>query len=184
MDFALVLSALEKACQQQRIQLAMMGGASLGLHGLQRTTLDLDFLVLAKHLPKLDSLLTGLGYKLVFRSEHVSHFKHAKSSWGNLDFLHAARPHSLAALARAKKIAGPGSIKVKVLLPADLIGFKLQAMANDASRSARDMADIESLCQAFGDSMDWVLVREYFAIFKMSPQGRKLEARYAKKDQR
>lgn len=180
MDFIMVLKAFKQGCRQKDIQHALLGGAALAAYGLQRSTLDLDFLVLAEDLPKLDQLLGGLGYRLEFRSENVSHFRHARSAWGSLDFLHAFRQPSLEALSRAKATKIYGALSVKALIPEDIIGFKVQAMINDPSRKARDLADIDGICKELGSELDWELVRSYFKLFKMATLGRRLEARYGK----
>ncbi len=58
-----------------------------------------------------------------------------------------------------------GQFKVKVITPEDTIGLKIQASANDPSRSARDMADIEELLKRHADKLDRKLLREYFTLF-------------------
>ena len=60
-----------------------------------------------------------------------------------------------------------GSVTVKVLKREDLIGLKVQAIANDPKRKAGDLADIEVLMDAGGKELDWSLILEYFELFDM-----------------
>ena len=59
-----------------------------------------------------------------------------------------------------------GEFEVKVLLPEDLIGLKIQAIANDPqNRLVIDAPDIQGILRLHMDKMDMDLVREYFRIF-------------------
>ena len=59
-----------------------------------------------------------------------------------------------------------GEFDVKILLPEDLIGLKVQAVANDPKhRYPVDASDILSLLALHKDKMDMKFVREYFIIF-------------------
>ncbi|MBI5639741.1 MAG: hypothetical protein HZA17_04880 [Nitrospirae bacterium] len=49
----------------------------------------------------------------------------------------------------------------------DLIGFKVQAIANNASRQNTDLADIESLIAVHKHDINWSLIEEYFALFRL-----------------
>jgi predicted nucleotidyltransferase len=51
-----------------------------------------------------------------------------------------------------------------VARPEDIIGLKLQALANDATRPS-DAADIRELLRLHLKTMDLELVREYFQLF-------------------
>ena len=58
-----------------------------------------------------------------------------------------------------------GSLRVRTLRPDDIIGLKVQALANDPRRERRDMVDIELLAERYSGEMDWQRMREYFALF-------------------
>jgi predicted nucleotidyltransferase len=59
-----------------------------------------------------------------------------------------------------------GEVRVKVLLVEDLIGLKLQALANDPkNRYAVDAPDIQRLLKMHRSRLDVALVREYFRLF-------------------
>lgn len=55
--------------------------------------------------------------------------------------------------------------KVKVLIPEDIIGLKVQAVTNDPSRHAQDWADIEKLLRLHKGQLDLKLLKEYFLLF-------------------
>ena len=69
-------------------------------------------------------------------------------------------------LKRAKEYAIlENKFRMKVLIPEDIIGLKVQATANDPKRSSRDIADIEELLRINNGHLDMNLLREYFSLF-------------------
>ena len=71
-------------------------------------------------------------------------------------------------LERAKiKDVFVGSLKIKTLIPEDIIGLKLQSVFNNPSREQIDIADIETLISIHKDNLDRELLKRYFSIFKM-----------------
>lgn len=175
MDFKSVLSILLGKFNEHNIDYALMGGFALGLWGVGRTTVDIDFLVRRDDMKKTDDIMLGAGYECKYRSENVSQYVSPLKVFGEVDFLHAFRETSLEMLERAEKkeIFG-GSLKIKVLRPEDLIGLKLQAIKNSPERKQKDMMDIESLLSIHGNELDWPLVKKYFQIFDMEELYKKL----------
>jgi hypothetical protein len=100
-DFELVLKRLLAEFDRDQIRYAVIGGFALGVLGIPRQTIDLDFLVHKDDLTKLHARLTRLGYQRVFHTENVSQYRHEDGAWGSLDFIHAFRQISLAMLQRA-----------------------------------------------------------------------------------
>ena len=165
MDFKTVLSTLLKRFEEHRVRYGLMGGFALGLWGVSRSTVDLDFLVHREDLDSLDMVMQELGYERKFRSDNVSQFVAALKIFGELDFLHAFRKTSLEMLERAaeKPIFG-GELKIKVLKPEDLIGLKLQAIKNNPARKEADASDIKALAAVQRGNLDWTLITEYAEI--------------------
>ena len=62
--------------------------------------------------------------------------------------------------------------------PEDIIGLKLQAIANDKDRVARECADIEALLDYYRDSLDWNLIEEYFSLFDQEERFFDLKRRF------
>ena len=153
MDFKTTLQQLIRAFDDAGIGYALIGGFAVGLWGVARGTVDLDFLVDRDALPRLDPIMAQCGFSLVYRSENVSQFS---SPAGGVDFLHAFRRHSRTMLGRAlERSLFADAIRVRVLRPEDLIGLKVQALANDPGRTPFDRYDIEELMRLHGATLDW-----------------------------
>ena len=65
-----------------------------------------------------------------------------------------------------------------MLLPEDIIGLKVQAIANDPSRKNADLADIESLLKLHARRLDWQLIQSYFELFDFGPLFESLRGDY------
>jgi hypothetical protein len=177
MNFRTTLQQLVRAFGDEGIGYALIGGYAVGLWGVARGTVDIDFLVSRDDLPRLDRIMIHCGFSLLYRSDNVSQFH---SPGGGVDFLHAFRHHSVAMLGRAaERSLFEGEIVVRVLRPDDLIGLKIQAIANDPQRTALDRYDIEELLRLHGATLDWQLVEEYFDLFGMHDLFAELKSKYA-----
>lgn len=166
MDFAKVLTFLLENFKKYGIRYALMGGFALAAAGYSRATRDIDILILKEDMPKAKKLLLTIGYEVLHESEDVVNLKGALKELGQIDFLLAHRNYTKNMLKRARECEIlHGQFKVKVITPEDLIGLKIQASANDPSRSARDRADIEELLKRHADKLDLKLLREYFSLF-------------------
>jgi predicted nucleotidyltransferase len=179
MDFKLVLSKLLTAFTENNIRYALIGGFALGSWGVARGTVDIDFLVNREDMEKVAVLMHGLGYECRYRTENVTQYESPLQVFGEVDFLHAFRTHSLGMLERAEeKPLFNGSVSVKVLKIEDLIGLKAQAIVNNRNRSPLDMADIEALMSVSRAGMDWRLIEEYFALFRLDELFEELRRKY------
>lgn len=178
MDFEKVLCSLVEQFNRQKIGYALMGGYALGALGIARATVDLDLLVDKDDLGKIDKIMEELGYKLRFRTENVSQWLSPLKIFGEVDFLHAFRKISRKMLAKAiqKPMCG-GKFQVKVLRPEDIIGLKVQSIANDPARKGRDFEDIKEIVKKFSRKLDWRLLKEYFSLFGMEEDYKRLKVR-------
>jgi hypothetical protein len=169
MDFKLVFDRLLTFFHENNVRYALIGGFALGLHGVSRSTVDIDFLVHRDDLPKVYFIMSELGYDCAYNSENVSQFISPLKVFGEVDFIHAFRDISVNMLQRVeeKKIFNDSTM-IKVLNVEDIIGFKVQAIANDESRKALDLNDIESLIAIHKTTIDWDILEEYFSLFKLS----------------
>lgn len=166
MDFKVVLEKLLNAFEKKNIRYALMGGFAMGLWGGSRSTVDLDFLVHRDDREKADKILTGIGYECHYHTENVSQYTSPLKVLGGVDFIHAFREASLEMLQRAKiKDIFNGSLKIKTLIPEDIIGLKLQSVFNNPSREKIDIADIEMLVSIHRENLDMELLKRYFKIF-------------------
>lgn len=179
MDFEIVLKTLISEFARLKIRCAVIGGFALGVLGVPRQTLDLDFLVHRDDLEKLDKALTILGYSRVFHSENVSQYRHRDSAWGSVDFIHAFRNISLAMLDRAENYpALGGKQSLKTTQPEDLIGLKVQAMSNDPERMAQERNDIERLMARYGRRLNWDRIQEFYDLFGLGDEAKRLRERF------
>jgi len=168
MNFRSILSVLIEKFKENEIRYALMGGLALGLWGVGRSTVDIDFLVDRDDLSRIDRTMLELGYECKFKSENVSQYVSPLKIYGEVDFLHAFREASLEMLVKAvEKDILEGSLKIKVLKPEDLIGLKFQAIKNNPLREQTDIEDIKALLSILGGNLDWSEIEEYAKIFDM-----------------
>jgi hypothetical protein len=174
MDFEFVLSRLLDGFDRLKIRYGLMGGFALGALGAPRTTGDLDFLVHRDDMRRVHDLLTGLGYRRIHHSENLSQYLGESIVWGHLDFLHAFRELAVEMLGRAReKPIFSGSRGIRVLTPEDIIGLKVQCIANAPKRREKELADIKALALA-NPKMEWKRVQQFYRLFDMDADYRAL----------
>lgn len=179
MDFKFVLEKILKSFQEAEVRYALMGGFALGVWGVHRATADIDFLIHRDDIGAVDKIAKTLGYRKMFHTENVSQYVSDQTLFGELDFLHAFREIAVNMLQRAEeRTLFEGALRIKVLRPEDLIGLKVQAMANNPARHANDMADIEALLKQNTHAIDWPLVQSYFTLFEMQGPFLELKRKY------
>ncbi len=172
MDFTKVCATLLQEFANKNIRYAVIGGFALGFWGVTRATIDIDFLLNRDDAEKADEILKQLGYKPTFRSENVARYQSGDSSFGTIDIIYAFREISKKMLERSVEVSISDELKIVSLQPEDIIGLKVQAIANDPDRRDRDIADIRALLKAQqnsqqnpGDGINWDLLEEYFLLF-------------------
>lgn len=181
MNFETVIRQLAGALDASGIRYALIGGFAMALRGLQRSTVDLDFILMSEDMSKADQVLIGFGYERVFRSENVSHYESTDRDWGRIDILHAFRGPTLGMLDRAERLVVVPGLDLPVVHIEDLIGLKVQASVNNPSRSTRDWADIRMMLEAAGenaDPVDWELVSSYLELFELRDKLGELKGYY------
>jgi len=109
MDIIKVLGILQKSFLPLIFSMCYCGFAMNAL-GLARSTVDIDFLILAKDTPKLNSLLESIGYSCVFKTENVSQYTSSSNELGEIDVLHAFRSSSI------KMLNVPGKFRCSMAL--------------------------------------------------------------------
>lgn len=167
-----MLTALSLEFHKKKVRYALTGGLAVSVLGRLRSTLDVDLLVRRNDLMKVHRILRRLGFRRTHRTRNVSRYQGGRTRRGVVDLLHAFRPHSMAMLKRAKRrqLSGLG-ITLPILQVEDVIGLKIQAIANDSSRKAGDEADIEALARANRKQLNWRRIMEYYEIFNMTRDG-------------
>ena len=181
MEFEKVLEVIIKNFEEEGVRYALIGGFALGVLGVPRATVDLDFLVLKEDLPKVDRIMQRNNYECKYRTENVSQYVSPLKIFGEVDFLHAFRKISSRMLEDAiEKDVFEGRMKIKVLRPEDIIGLKIQAAVNDSERAEREFLDIEALMNHYKERLDWDLIEEYFSLFEQDDKFKELKSKYAK----
>lgn len=162
MDFKAVFRLIHDNFQEAGVDYAVIGGFALAAAGYSRATIDIDFMVDKNDMPKVKKIMLSFGYDAVHESEEVSGFVSRLDKLGRVDFLHAHRKYARSMLDRAKE---DEKLKIKVVLPEDLIGLKVQSSSNDPERYHQDMADIEAVIKANKGKLNMNLIKEYFELF-------------------
>ncbi len=166
MDFKQTFETIAHSFEKENLKYALIGGLALESAGVPRATADIDLLVLSKDMETVRSIMMSNGYQPVFESEEVATFIGSTDALGRVDFLLAHRKYTLAMIERAeKKPVLEGKAEISVVQPEDLIGLKIQAMANNPERVNREMADIRMVLQKNADMLDFSRIEEYFELF-------------------
>jgi hypothetical protein len=168
MDFEQTIPRIVTAFDSAGLRYALIGGLAMAFRGVQRATLDMDFILLFEDLDAAHMTLSALGYHREFHSENISHYRSSDSALGRIDLLHAFRGPTLGMLDRAERIPLQNGVELPVVHIEDIIGLKIQAAVNDPSRHNRDWNDIQMLVRSAGqggDSLDWNLIGEYLELF-------------------
>lgn len=168
MDFQLVFEKVIFSFEKENLQYGLIGGFALGVMGILRATMDIDILLLVDDLDKADKILTGCMYVCVHRSPHLSQYASEIKPLGSIDILHASKTISKEMLSRVERFKVFNKYMIPVLSPEDIIGLKVQAIANDAQREATDIYDMRLLLEyqmQRKKRIDWELLDEYFSLF-------------------
>ncbi len=185
MNFLKVIENVAGELEVSGFHHALIGGFAMALRGVQRATMDLDFILMLDDLEKADAILKRHGYQRVFRSENVSHFESPDREWGRIDMLHAFRGPTLGMLKRAEVVTVQPGLQLRVVHVEDLIGLKVQALVNNPARGRQDWLDIRLLLEAAArrkESIDWRLLEDYLEIFQFAHKLPELKQLYGQTD--
>ena len=171
MNFLKVLKSIVSELDDAHIRYALIGGFAMAMRGVQRATMDLDFILLMDDLNRADTILRRYGYQLAFKNDNVSHYKSSDSDWGRIDILHAFREPTRDMLNRADRLTVQDSLDLPVVQIEDIIGLKLQAKRNDFRREEQDSSDIRRLLQSAAENrkkLNWDLIENYRVVLGLS----------------
>jgi hypothetical protein len=181
MNFATTVPIIVAEFAAAGIRYALIGGLAMAMRGVQRVTLDVDFILLLEDLGNAHERLLALGYHRAFHSENISHYLATDPALGRVDLLHAFRGPSLGMLERAEMLEFVNGLFLPVIHVEDLIGLKIQAAVNDPSRHRRDWSDIHLLVEnasLHAAPLDWDLLADYLALFDLTPKLSNLKLLY------
>jgi len=157
-DLKKLLELAHRVFEDVKAPHALMGAFAMSVHGYQRATNDIDFLVHGDYEKVVETEFLKLGFNTFHKTEEVLQL----SGIGSLDIIFANRQLSQKML--MKKL--PRIHGVPCLLPEDIIGLKIQAIANNKNRRLRDLADIQSLAEKCRD-LNWAEIKQYADLFDL-----------------
>ena len=153
----------------------------MAMRGVQRATLDADFILALEDLERAHSMLLSLGYHRDFHSANVSHYLSPDPAFGRIDLLHAFRGPTLGMLERVERLDFAAAQTIPVVHLEDLIGLKIQAATNDPARSRSDWNDIHLLLEHAARQrlpLDWELIGDYLGLFDLQTKLPELKQTY------
>jgi len=166
LNFNLVLKYLLRFFNENKIPYILIGGFALDIHGIIRTTQDIDFIVPLEDIQKIENYLLLRGYEKLFRNDDVANYASESFELGRVDFILAHRKYTKNMLRNAVSFDTKlSSQKLKVARLEDLIGLKLQAHFNRKDRKIDDIRDIENIIKQFKSKLDYDRIKEYFSVF-------------------
>ncbi len=184
MSMLVAIEAISTALDKAEVRYALIGGFAMALRGIQRSTQDLDLILLLEDLVRTDEILRSQGFQRVFHSANASTYFSKSDDLGRIDVLHAFRGPSLSMLERADRICLGNSL-LPVVQVEDIIGLKIQAIANNPARVARDWNDIHMILEESSKQqipVDWQLLDDYLDLFKLNDKLALLKKWYGSPD--
>ncbi len=154
------LLELIDAFTAHQLPLAAIGGIAVNIHGYNRATHDLDFLVSQDDEPRARALMHTLGYTEIDHREDLSSYVRGTQ---RVDFLHARRPISRKLLAQASTV-NFANVRLSVVSVEGVIGLKIQAFTEDPRR-LKDLLDTVQLMKIRASTLNMAELREYFRLF-------------------
>ncbi|MCX8521280.1 MAG: hypothetical protein ORN28_07055 [Rhodoferax sp.] len=141
----------------------LIGGLAVVAHQVVRATKDVDFLVAVEAADRIHAALLDLGYQCLYRSADAANYVRRTEG---LDLLYAHRPIARRLMEQASERNTPMG-RMRIINVEGLIGFKLQAFVNDATRT-RDLDDIRALFKIHRASLNMEELQTYFALFNQT----------------
>lgn len=145
-----VFQALVATAEAQGIRLVLFGGFALPVHGVERSTLDIDFLICDEDLGVFAGAAGHEGYTEVLRTTQYAKFRHTLPEVLDIDtvFVDRATIEHVWADGRDENVFGT---HVRCASLDMMLGTKLHAIRyNEANRGRRDFDDVVELLAANG----------------------------------
>lgn len=158
MDFSAVLRQVAAAFEDASIPFALAGGVAVAAHGIQRTTLDLDFVVPAELADAARAELDRLGFTTLRTSAGFSNHLRHQPTPQRVDLLYVKGTTRAVLFARAPTHELLG-VRLRVLHPDHLAAMKLFAASQNPSRAALDFEDVRALLRS--GKLDAARLEEY-----------------------
>jgi hypothetical protein len=131
------------------VECLLIGGFAVNHYGYSRSTLDVDFMVVADRLDEVRRIMIDLGFSNVTIEDNVAFFSVPGSSL-RVDFLRVDESTLRELLGRSAEALVHGH-RLRVPALRDLISMKIFSLAQaGARRGEKDLPDIVRLCRIHG----------------------------------
>jgi hypothetical protein len=159
MDLEKLLQLAHNILKRAGAPHAIIGAFGMSAHGYHRATNDIDFLVDGEFRKLVEDAFLNTGFSIFQSNDEVLQLQGP----GPIDIIFAKRPISKGMLSTPKKTSLSG---VPVLDVEDIIGLKIQALANNPKRKFKDLGDIQSLATNV-KNLDWQKIFRYADLFNV-----------------
>jgi hypothetical protein len=141
-----VFDLIGQAARTENVLCVLIGGFALHFYGVDRQTMDVDFLVSSEDFAKLEGHLTGGGYRLGEKSNIFARFIPSEKPKLMVDFLFA-ETKTVERIKADGKIVDISGRQFVVPSAQHMVALKLHAIRQNPARKAMDLADITALIQ-------------------------------------
>jgi hypothetical protein len=149
-----ILKTIHSAASREHKRFLLIGGHALNVHGLSRSTSDVDLMVELEDAPFWRELLIRLGYDVFHESASFLQSKPSTLAAWPVDLMFVSKDTMTKALADAAStpVFGPSLFVASI---GSLIAMKLHALKYvDAVRALKDQADLLGLLELAGIAAD------------------------------
>lgn len=134
-----------QAAESAGLEIILIGGHAVNALGYERTTLDLDFMVVTDDLEKWKALLANKGFKLLYEIGAFIQFASPHTDGFRVDLM-LVDPSTFSKIASASLRVQYGSVPVRVPCVLHMIALKLHALKNpEREKLGKDYGDIRAL---------------------------------------
>jgi hypothetical protein len=131
--------------ESESLELILIGGHAVNALGYERTTLDLDFMVIADDMAKWKSALALQGFLLLHEADAFIQFAAPDTDGFRVDLM-LVDASTFVKIASASQTVRFGEALVRVPCVLHLIALKLHALKNPArEKLGKDYGDIKAL---------------------------------------
>lgn len=149
-----ILQSIHDAASKARVRFLLIGGHALNVHGVSRSTGDLDLMVEAQDTDFWKQLLGQLGYDIFNQSSGFIQSKHPSIAAWPVDLMLVNQDTMTKALRDSVNTTAFGP-SVPVASLASLIAMKLHALKFvDEVRALKDQSDLLSLLELATIALD------------------------------
>lgn len=148
MPIEMPFKIVANACEKTGTSVILIGGQALGVHGYQRVTLDVDFMITEGDYEKLRSVICAAGYREVVRTDVAAKLCARSDDLVDIDFMFVNKStyDGVKKDSKEEKYKECGLLVPKLT---HLIALKLHAIKQQPEvRELKDLNDIVELIKA------------------------------------